>query len=114
MPVTFRKLTEENKIMEFLETEVKIHCPTAIARNDAFRIVVSGGSIAKFLIDIIQRTRPNYLKKFRVFFCDEHFVPANDKDSTYGVYKTALIPSPYLKESQTVGIKTNLTLKESA
>ena len=42
MPVHFRKLNEENKIMEFLETEVKIRCPTAIARNDAFRIGVSG------------------------------------------------------------------------
>ena len=54
------------------------------------------------------------MKKFRIFFCDDRFVPENDKDSTYGVYKTALIPSPYLKESQIVGIKTNLTLKESA
>lgn len=42
MPVNFRKLTEENKIMEFLETEVKVRCPTAIARNGVFRIGVSG------------------------------------------------------------------------
>ena len=73
-----------------------------------------GGSIAKYIVDVLQRIHPNFLRKFRIFFCDERFVPASDKNSTYGVYKTALLPSPDIRESHIVGINTNLTLKECA
>ena len=73
----------------------------------------AGGSVLNYLNAAIPRIKTD-LKKFRFFFCDERFVPEADADSTYGAYKSKLIPSCGLSESQFFAINLNLSLAESA
>lgn len=54
------------------------------------------------------------LTKWQFFFCDERFVPETDSDSTYGLYKNALMPKISLNEDQFIWIDISGTVEESA
>lgn len=51
--------------------------------------------------------------KWQIFFCDERVVPFDDDDSTFGVYKKALIGKLNLTEDQFVKIKQGVSGKQS-
>uniref|UniRef100_A0A1I8MXD4 6-phosphogluconolactonase n=1 Tax=Musca domestica TaxID=7370 RepID=A0A1I8MXD4_MUSDO len=72
-----------------------------------------GGSLVNYLSTAIQSMKVD-LSKWQLFFCDERFVAENDSDSTYGVYKTALIPKTSLKEEQFIWIDLSGTVEECA
>lgn len=53
--------------------------------------------------------------KWRIFFCDERYVPDDDPDSTFGTYKRDLLPCvPKLSEKQFFTIDSSLPLEQCA
>lgn len=53
--------------------------------------------------------------KWRIFFCDERYVPVESGDSTFGTYKRGLLPFvPALTDEQFVNIDTTLPLEKCA
>lgn len=61
-----------------------------LAKQDVFRVGVSGGSVASILSEGMYDLRSDF-SKWQIFFCDERIVPEEDKESTYGVYKRDLL-----------------------
>lgn len=61
-----------------------------LAKQDVFRVGVSGGSIANILSEGMYDLRSDF-KKWQIFLCDERIVPEDDKESTYGIYKRDLL-----------------------
>lgn len=47
--------------------------------------------------------------KWRFFFCDERLVPFDSSESTYGCYRSQLIPKLGLKEDQFVTVNPSLS-----
>lgn len=53
--------------------------------------------------------------KWRIFFCDERYVPFDSADSTFGTYQRDLLPFVNgLKEDQFVNIDSSLPLEKCA
>ena len=57
---------------------------SAIAERGVFTLGVSGGSIINILSDKLAGNTQVEWAKWKVFFCDERYVPQSDPDSTYG------------------------------
>ena len=53
-------------------------------------MLITGGSAAKFLCSGLP-SRTTDWKKWRIFFCDERYVPYDDAECTYSVYKKGLV-----------------------
>lgn len=106
-------LQNEDEVVQKLTTEIESLANKAIAKNGAFRVGLSGGSVINYLCSAIPAIKTD-LSKWRLFFCDERFVPENDGDSTFGAYKAALLPVTALKEEQFIKINTNLSLDACA
>lgn len=85
----------------------------AIKRDDIFKVGLSGGSLASFLSKGLPKIQTEW-SKWRLFFCDERVVPFDSPDSTYGIYKSALIGTVPLNESQFVKINPDLSAEEAA
>ncbi|KAJ8926154.1 hypothetical protein NQ314_021497 [Rhamnusium bicolor] len=86
-----------SKLCELIETTAK----HSIENNGIFNIGVSGGSLATFLTIGLPKIKTDF-SKWRIFFCDERLVPADDPESTFGLYKSKLVDSKAvnLKEEQ--------------
>ncbi|XP_055903231.1 probable 6-phosphogluconolactonase [Eupeodes corollae] len=106
-------LQNEDEVIQKLTDRIESLAQKAIADNGVFRVGLSGGSVINYLCRAIPAIKTD-LAKWRLFFCDERFVPENDSDSTFGAYKVALLPVTDLKEEQFIKINTNLTLEECA
>uniref|UniRef100_A0A182JML0 6-phosphogluconolactonase n=1 Tax=Anopheles atroparvus TaxID=41427 RepID=A0A182JML0_ANOAO len=61
-----------------------------LAKQDRFRLGVSGGSLADILCEGMSELRSDF-SKWQIFFCDERVVPATDKESTWGIFKRQLL-----------------------
>jgi len=58
-----------------------------------------GGSLATYLAQGLPAIETDW-SKWRVYFCDERYVPLDHADSTYRVYKEGLMSKVPLKEEQ--------------
>ena len=58
----------------------------AILNNGQFTLGVSGGSIINILSDQLVGNNSVEWAKWKIFFCDERYVPESDPESTYGQY----------------------------
>ncbi|XP_055854057.1 probable 6-phosphogluconolactonase [Episyrphus balteatus] len=106
-------LPNEDEVIQKLTNQIESLAKKAIADNGVFRVGLSGGSVINYLCRAIPAIDTD-LSKWRLFFCDERFVPEADGDSTFGAYKSALIPVTKLQEDQFIKINTDLTLEECA
>ena len=52
-------------------------------------LVVAGGSVAKYLCSGLPFLSSDW-SKWRVFLCDERYVPQDHLDCTYGIYRSSL------------------------
>ncbi|CAI9728449.1 66-phosphogluconolactonase-like [Octopus vulgaris] len=58
----------------------------ALKSDRLFIIGVSGGSVSKYLCNTFCKLSTNWAK-WRIFFCDERYVPHEDPECTYKYYK---------------------------
>ncbi|XP_064457035.1 6-phosphogluconolactonase-like isoform X2 [Ornithodoros turicata] len=87
-----------------------------MSKSLALRIffgVTSGGSMVNMLSSVLPAVKTDWMK-WRFFFCDERLVPFSSKDSTFGCYKTELIPKLGLTEDQFITINPILTGSDAA
>jgi len=78
-----------------------------------FHIGLSGGSLVKFLCAGLPSIKTDW-SRWRLFFCDERLVPEESPDSTWGAYKSGLIPVTPLTESNFLVVNTSLDAVEAA
>ncbi|XP_033626383.1 6-phosphogluconolactonase-like [Asterias rubens] len=86
---------------------------SAVRERGAFYLGVSGGSVAKFMIEGLPKIQNVEWGKWHVFFCDERLVSFDDGDSTYRIYKE-LIGKVKLPESQLYAINPSLSVNDAA
>uniref|UniRef100_A0A182PFK4 6-phosphogluconolactonase n=1 Tax=Anopheles epiroticus TaxID=199890 RepID=A0A182PFK4_9DIPT len=85
-----------------------------LAKQDRFRVGVSGGSLADMLCEGLSDLRTDF-SKWQIFFCDERVVPASDKESTWGVYKRDMVDRyDNISESMFFPVNTALEVNEAA
>nr|CAD7589529.1 unnamed protein product [Timema genevievae] len=106
-------LKDENLVINKLCGLIQDMSKKAIEQEDLFKIGLSGGSLTKFLSIGLPKIDTDW-SKWRLFFCDERLVPIESGDSTYGVYKSALIGTTPLTEDQFIKIDPQLTAEEAA
>ena len=70
-------------VCEFVAEQSK----AAVQERGVFYLGVSGGSVAKFMIEGLPNIEGVEWNKWHVFFCDERLVPFDDGDSTYRIYR---------------------------
>ncbi|XP_050518249.1 6-phosphogluconolactonase [Diabrotica virgifera virgifera] len=105
----------KDKVIEKLCELIERAAKESIDKGDVFLIGVSGGSLAVFLEVGLPKIKSDF-SKWRLFFCDERVVPVDNPDSTYGLYKRALVDSGLLglKPDQFVQIKQGVPAEEAA
>ena len=74
-------------VCEFVAAQSK----AAVRERGAFYLGVSGGSVAKVMIEGLPKIEGVEWNKWHVFFCDERLVPFENEDSTYKIYRVILI-----------------------
>lgn len=103
----------EDELVKELCTLIEQAANSAIEIDDVFKIGLSGGSLVKFLEKGLPNIKTDW-SKWKLFFCDERVVPIESADSTYGMYKTTLLPKVPLTEDQFVKIDPHMTAEEAA
>ncbi|XP_017484519.1 PREDICTED: probable 6-phosphogluconolactonase [Rhagoletis zephyria] len=106
-------VANESQVIERLTSEISKCAQQAIANNGVFRVGLSGGSVLNFLCKAVPHTNSD-LSKWKFFFCDERYVDETDPESTYGAYKSKLVPQTNLQLQQFVPINIGLPLDECA
>ena len=76
--------------------------------NYNYIIIISGGSLAKYLAQGLQKIDTDW-SKWRVFFCDERHVAYDNSDSTYKVYKEGLMSKVPLADKNVIKINPELS-----
>ncbi|XP_053669861.1 probable 6-phosphogluconolactonase [Anopheles nili] len=85
-----------------------------LAKQDKFRVGVSGGSLADILCEGMYDIRTDF-SKWQIFFCDERIVPETDKDSTWGIFKRDMIEQyDNIPESIFFPVNCSLDVNEAA
>lgn len=77
------------------------------------KVGLSGGSMVNMLSNLLPGVKTDWTK-WRFFFCDERLVPFDSSESTYGCYRSQLIPKLGLKEDQFVTVNPSLSPEEAA
>ncbi|XP_063240306.1 6-phosphogluconolactonase [Bacillus rossius redtenbacheri] len=108
-----RIVKDEDDLIHELSILIEDKANKAIEKDELFKIGLSGGSLIKFLSIGLPKIETDW-SKWRLFFCDERVVPTESSDSTYGMYKAALIGTVPLTEDQFIKIDPNLTAEEAA
>ncbi|KAG7211502.1 hypothetical protein KM043_010771 [Ampulex compressa] len=103
----------DGSVVSCLSNLLKQSADEAIARDDIFKVGLSGGSIVQLLVQGLPSITTDW-SKWRFFFCDERIVPFDNGDSTYGAYKADLIGKVPVTEDQFIKIDTNLSAEEAA
>ncbi|XP_011189051.2 probable 6-phosphogluconolactonase [Zeugodacus cucurbitae] len=106
-------VANESEVVERLTSEISKCAQRALAESGVFRVGLSGGSVLNFLCKAIPRIQTD-LSKWKFFFCDERYVDETDPESTYGFYKTKLVPQTELQLQQFVPINVDLPLTACA
>jgi len=104
---------DEAAVIEELCSIIETKAKESLAKNATFNIGLSGGSMAKFLCAGLPKIDTEW-SKWRLFFCDERLVPESSEDSTWGLFKSKLIPVTKLEESQFLTVNTDLSPLEAA
>lgn len=107
------KVNNEAAVIAALAQHIQSAATAAIAENGVFRIGLSGGSLVKYLAQLADGLDTDWAK-WKLFFCDERFVPEDNEDSTYGQYKTLFVPKTQLQLDQFVVIDEKLELSDCA
>uniref|UniRef100_A0A7G3AA34 6-phosphogluconolactonase n=1 Tax=Lutzomyia longipalpis TaxID=7200 RepID=A0A7G3AA34_LUTLO len=107
------KVSSEAQVIEKLAELVEKYAQEAIAGKSSFSIGLSGGSLVKYLAAGLPHIQTDW-SKWKLFFCDERYVPVDSADSTFGLYRQTLIPATSLTEEQFVQINLKLPLEECA
>lgn len=85
-----------------------------LAKQDHFRVGVSGGSLADILCEGMSDLRSDF-SKWQIFFCDERVVPVTDKESTWGIFKRDLLANcDNIPESVFFPVNASLDVNEAA
>jgi len=101
------KKEDEKEVVQALCSLIEAKSEAALSVSATFHLGLSGGSLAKFLISGLSSIKTDWAR-WRLFFCDERLVPAEDGDSTWGLYRSGLCGSTPLKEEQFLIVKTDL------
>ena len=82
------KKEDEKEVIQALCSliEAKSEAALSVSATATFHLGLSGGSLAKFLISGLSSIKTDWAR-WRLFFCDERLVPAEDGDSTWGLYR---------------------------
>ncbi|KAI2810645.1 hypothetical protein BLOT_001808 [Blomia tropicalis] len=59
--------------------------------GSVFTVGLSGGSLPTILSQVLPTIKTDW-KKWKFFFCDERLVSFNDPESTFGAYRSILVP----------------------
>ncbi|CAL8303465.1 unnamed protein product [Merluccius merluccius] len=86
----------------------------AVASRGRFTLGLSGGSLVSMLSKELPALPDLDCSKWVVGFCDERLVPADDPESTYGLYKTQLFTKVNIPESAILSIDSSLPVNECA
>ncbi|KAI4488205.1 PREDICTED: 6-phosphogluconolactonase [Polistes canadensis] len=115
MAQTIDIFVEQNyeAVISRLTTILKTNSDEAIARDDIFKIGLSGGSFVNILVKTLPNVSTDW-SKWRFFFCDERVVPFENGESTYGSYRTSLIGVVPITEDQFIKIDPELSAEEAA
>ncbi|XP_046381284.1 6-phosphogluconolactonase-like [Haliotis rufescens] len=103
----------ESSVSENLGKFVADKANDAIKRKNIFTVGVSGGSLAKFLCNNLPNHKTDW-SKWRMFFCDERYVPYDDAECTYKFYKENLMSKVPLSEENIFPINPNVPVEEAA
>lgn len=103
----------ETEVVASLWQHIEQYANSAISERNVFRIGLSGGSLIKYMSMGASTTRTDW-PKWKLFFCDERYVPEESEDSTFGQYKREFVPKTGLKLSQFSTIDSTLELADCA
>jgi len=79
-----------------------------------FAVGLSGGSLPTILAEVLPTIQTDW-KKWKFFFCDERLVSFSDPESTFGLYRSVVVPKiPDLSLNQFVTIDPSLKTSNSA
>eukprot|EP00088_Acartia_fossae_P017930 TRINITY_DN20282_c0_g1_i10.p1 TRINITY_DN20282_c0_g1~~TRINITY_DN20282_c0_g1_i10.p1 ORF type:complete len:250 (+),score=64.66 TRINITY_DN20282_c0_g1_i10:64-813(+) len=104
---------DESGVISHLCQIIQQKAKESLSKNETFNIGLSGGSLAKFLCEGLPKIDTEW-SRWRLFFCDERLVPEDSADSTWGLYKSKLLPVTPLKEDQFLLVNTSLSPVEAA
>uniref|UniRef100_A0A1L8E1Z4 6-phosphogluconolactonase n=1 Tax=Nyssomyia neivai TaxID=330878 RepID=A0A1L8E1Z4_9DIPT len=107
------RVSSEAEVIEKLAELVEKYAGEAIASKSSFSIGLSGGSLIKYLATGLPKIQTDW-SKWKLFFCDERYVPVDSPDSTYGLYEKTLIPNTPLTAEHFLQIDLKLPLEECA
>jgi len=100
------KSTEADVVTELCNI-VQQRAKECLSTGGGFHLGVSGGSLAKFLCQGLPSIQTDWAR-WKIFFCDERLVPADNSDSTWGLYRSQLLSVTPLKEDQFITVNTDL------
>ncbi|KAG7258468.1 hypothetical protein CRUP_015485 [Coryphaenoides rupestris] len=86
----------------------------AVASRGRFTLGLSGGSLVSMLAKELPALPHLDCSKWLVGFCDERLVPADDPESTYGLYKDQLFNKVNIPESAILSIDSSLPVEQCA
>ncbi|KAH8400461.1 hypothetical protein KR222_000453 [Zaprionus bogoriensis] len=113
-PLVISVAVTEDQLVQKLSDVLRQSAEQALKTGKTFRLGLSGGSLVQLLTRSLA-SHPLDTKGWRFFFCDERYVPDEDKESTYWTYKTQLLSQvPGISESQFVKANTALELDACA
>lgn len=82
--------------------------------GSVFTVGLSGGSLPTILADVLPTITTDW-KKWKFFFCDERLVSFSDPESTFGAYRSILVPKIHdISLNQFVTIDPSLQAWNSA
>jgi len=104
---------DEAAVVEELCRLVEQEAREAVDATGTFHLGLSGGSLAGFLCKGLPKIETDW-SAWRLFFCDERLVAPEDKDSTWGLYRSGLVQETPLTEEQFLVVDTTLPAQEAA
>ena len=110
-----KKEADEAAVIKSLCSLIEEKAAAALSQDPSatFNLGLSGGSLAKFLCQGLPAIQTDWAR-WRLFFCDERLVPADSSDSTWGVYRSSLLPATPLTAAQFLTVNTELEPAEAA
>lgn len=108
-------ITVENEaeVIEKLWQYIEQYANSAILERNVFCIGLSGGSLIKYMSTGASTAKTDW-KKWKLFFCDERYVPEESEDSTFGQYKREFLSKTGLQLNQFSTIDSTLELADCA
>ncbi|XP_029191141.2 6-phosphogluconolactonase-like [Acropora millepora] len=103
------------------EADLRRECCSLIAQKSSeavkdhgfFSVGFSGGSLPKIVCPGLLSLEIDF-SKWRVFFCDERYVPLTDADSNYATVKQHFLDKTSIAPEQVLMIKSDIPLDEAA